>query len=97
MHATATLLTLSGSCGLLRTVERALSFGATSAIAWDLAEYFAFISRTSERTDAYGDPLGDHALGTAGAVVGGMAVHHLRQQGWLLDPAAVSARERVQA
>lgn len=91
------LLTLPGSSGLLRTVERALAFGATSAIAWELAEYFAFISRTSERTFAYGDTLGDLALGTAGAVVGGMAVHHLRQWGRLLDPSAVSLRERVKA
>ena len=91
------LLTLPGSSGLLRTIERALAFGATSAIGWELAEYFAFISRTSERTFAYGDTLGDLALGTAGAVVGGMAVHHLRQQGRLLEPPALVPRERVEA
>lgn len=91
------LLTLPHSSGMLRTVERALAFGATSAIAWELAEYFAFISRTSERTFAYGDTLGDLALGTAGAVVGGMVVHHLRQRGRLLDPPAVLPRERAKA
>ena len=91
------LLTLPHWSGPLRTVERALAFGATSAIAWELAEYFAFISRSSERRFAYGDTLGDLALGTAGAVVGGLAVYRLRQQGRLLDPPAVLPRDRVVA
>jgi glycopeptide antibiotics resistance protein len=91
------LLTLPPRSGRLRTVERALAFGATSAVAWELAEYFAFISRSSERHFAYGDTLGDLTLGTLGAVVGGMAVHRLRQQGRLLDPPAVLPRERVVA
>ena len=89
------LLTLPHWSGPLRTVERALAFGATSAIAWELAEYYAFIRGSSERTFAYADTLGDLALGTAGAVVGGLAVHHLRQRGRLLDPPAVLPRERV--
>jgi hypothetical protein len=97
LAAALILLTLPLGSGLLRTVERALAFGATSAIAWELAEYFAFISRTSERSFAYGDTLGDLALGTAGAVVGGMIVHHLRQQGRLLDPPGALPRERVRA
>lgn len=88
------LLTLPRDSGLLRTVERALAFGATSAIAWELAEYFAFISRTSERSFAYGDTLGDLALGTAGAIVAGVVVHRLWNLGVLLDPAPLpSSRE----
>lgn len=70
---------------------------ATSAIAWELAEYFAFISRFSERQFAYTDTLGDLTLGTAGAVVGGVVVHRLRQQGRLLDPPPVPTRERIAA
>lgn len=97
LAAALILLTLPRSSGRMRTVERALAFGATSAIAWELAEYFAFISRSSDRAFAYADTLGDLALGTAGAVVGGLAVHHLRQQGRLMDPPALSPRERVKA
>lgn len=89
------LLTLPRSSGLLRTVERALAFGATSAIAWELAEYFAFISRSSERTFAYGDTLSDLALGTAGALVCGIVVHRSRQRGWLSDPPLLPGRGRV--
>lgn len=97
LAAALILLTLPRSSGRMRTVERALAFGATSAIAWELAEYFAFISRSSDRAFAYADTLGDLALGTAGAVVGGLAVHHLRQQGRLMDPPALSPRERIKA
>ena len=73
------LLTLPTGMGLFVTVERALAFGASSAIVWELAEYFAFISRSSERSHAYADTLGDLALGTAGAVVAGVVVHRLRR------------------
>ena len=91
------LLTLSRDSGLMRTVERAVAFGATSAIAWELAEYFAFISRSTERRFAYADTLGDLALGTAGAVVGGTAVYRLWQRGRLLDPPVVMLPEPVEA
>jgi len=52
-----------------------------------LAEYFAFISRTSERSFAYGDTWGDLALGTASAVVAGAVVHRVWNRGLLLEPA----------
>jgi hypothetical protein len=94
LAAAIVLLTLPPGSGLLRIVERALAFGATSAIAWELAEYFAFISRTSERSYAYGDTLGDLTLGTAGAVVAGVAVHRLWHQSRLLNP---PPRQRARA
>ena len=86
LAAAIVLLTLPRSSSLGRTVERALAFGATAAIAWELAEYFAFISRHSERSFAYADTLGDLALGTLGAVVAALVVHGLWRRGHLLDP-----------
>ena len=71
LAAAIVLLTLAPGSGLLRIVERALAFGATSAIACELVECFAFISRTSDRSYADGDTLGDLALGTAGCGRGG--------------------------
>ena len=71
------LLTLPRSTGFWRVLERGLAFGATAAIAWEVAEYFAFISRSSEREFAYADTLGDLSLGTAGAVLAAVAVHVL--------------------
>ena len=58
-------------------LERGLAFGATAAIAWEVAEYFAFISRSTEREFAYADTLGDLSLGTVGAVVAAVAVYWL--------------------
>lgn len=48
-------------------MERALAFGVTAALGWEIAEFFAFISGSSEREGAYTDTLGDLGLGTAGA------------------------------
>jgi len=83
LAAAVILLTLPRDSTLGRTLERALAFGATAAIAWEVAEYFAFISRSTERTFAYADTLGDLALGTAGAVVAGVAVHRMGRRGRL--------------
>jgi hypothetical protein len=63
------LLTLPRDAGFGRVLERALAFGATAAIAWEVAEFFAFISKSTEREFAYADTLGDLALGVAGALV----------------------------
>ncbi|MBD3916443.1 hypothetical protein [Nocardioides hwasunensis] len=69
------LLTLSREVGLGRVLERALAFGATAAIAWEVAEFFAFISRSTERRFAYADTLSDLSLGVLGAVVAAIVVH----------------------
>ena len=86
------LLTLSRDVGFGRVLERALAFGASAAIAWELAEFFAFISRSTEREFAYADTLGDLALGTAGAVLAGLVIHRAWSQGRLLDPSPLPPR-----
>lgn len=72
------LLTLPRGVGLGRVVERGLAFGATAAITWEVAEFFAFLSRSTEREFAYADTLGDLTLGTAGAVLAAVLVHRAR-------------------
>ena len=86
------LLTLPREVGFGRVLERALAFGASAAIAWEVAEYFAFISRSTEREFAYADTLGDLALGTAGAVLAAVVIHRSWQRGRLLDPAPLPPR-----
>ena len=44
-----------------------VGFGATAAILWEIAEYFAFIRNSPELATAYSDTLGDLALGLAGS------------------------------
>src|SRR4051794_40619808 len=42
--------------------------GATLAIGWELAEWYAFIRHGTELDTAYTDTLGDEALGTLGGL-----------------------------
>ena len=75
LAAAVILLTLHRTSSLGATLERALAFGVTAAVAWEVAEYFAFISKSAERRSAYTDTLGDLALGSLGAVVAAIVIH----------------------
>jgi hypothetical protein len=81
------LLTMHRTSSLRATLERALAFGATSAIGWEIAEYYAFISTSSERRGAYTDTLGDLALNVTGALVAALVVHSLWRMGRLASAA----------
>ncbi|NHC25194.1 hypothetical protein G6553_18675 [Nocardioides sp. IC4_145] len=81
------LLTMHRSAGLGAVLERALAFAGTAAIAWELAEYAAFLSRHSERQHAYADTLGDLALGVLGALVAAVVVHRAWAAGHLRSTA----------
>jgi hypothetical protein len=48
--------------------------GAMLAIAWELAEWWAFIRHGTELDTAYTDTLGDEALGALGAAVAGLVI-----------------------
>ncbi|QIX27498.1 hypothetical protein ncot_13425 [Nocardioides sp. JQ2195] len=85
--AAVILLTMHHTSGLGATIERSLAVGVTGAVVWELAEYAAFLSKSWERRAAYTDTLGDLALGTIGAVLAAVLVHHLWQRGRLHDAA----------
>ncbi|MDN5743565.1 MAG: hypothetical protein L0H31_00420 [Nocardioidaceae bacterium] len=81
------LLTLHHSTSRIRVVERALAVGATGAIAWEIAEYYAFISGGTERTFAYTDTLSDLTLGVLGSFAIALIIHALWRQGQLREAA----------
>ncbi|MEO3784463.1 hypothetical protein ABGB12_14095 [Actinocorallia sp. B10E7] len=54
------------------TVLLVAGVGAIAAIAWEIAEYGAFILDTPESVGIYRDTLGDEALGLLGAVTAGL-------------------------
>ncbi|GAB2877110.1 hypothetical protein [Nocardioides pacificus] len=87
LAAAVLLLTLHNSATLGATLERALAFGVPAALAWEIAEFFAFISKSSERAGAYVDTLADMTLGTIGTVVAAFVVHRLWQRGRLATTA----------
>jgi len=83
LAAAVILLTLPRTSSFAATLERALAFGVTAAVAWELAEYFAFISKSAERHSAYTDTLGDLALGSLGAVLAAIVIHASWRRGHL--------------
>lgn len=89
------LLTLPRSASRAAVVERSLAVGATAALLWEIAEYYAFLHRWDALPNRlYEDTLGDLALGTSGSVVGGLLLHRAWRRGRLaaLEPPVVLPR-----
>ena len=68
------VLTLPPTARPKAVVERALAFGVTTAMGWELAEYVAFIRTSPERDTAYTDTLGDMTMGSIGSFVAALVV-----------------------
>jgi len=68
------VLTLPPTARPKAVVERALAFGVTAAMGWELAEYVAFIRTSPERDTAYTDTLGDMTMGSIGSFVAALVV-----------------------
>lgn len=98
LAAAFVLLTLPADTSLGATIERSLAFGVTAAVAWELAEYVAFVRISSELPDAYADTLGDLTLGTLGVVSAAVIVYLCRRPAaGLLSPARTPAETPVPA
>ncbi len=74
-----------GQWGILAFV---VGFGASTAILWEVAEYYAFIRRSPELDTAYTDTLGDLALGLTGSVLAGLLSSFLPRREQLTSRAA---------
>lgn len=72
----AAVLLLSGTDGaaLGRRLEVAVASAMTASLAWELWEYYAFVTRSKEATTAYADMVGDMVLGWCGAVTAAVVV-----------------------
>lgn len=69
------LLTLADDASPRQLLERSVALGATIALVWELLEYAAFVTRSSELRTAYADTLGDLTLNWVGAVAAALLVH----------------------
>lgn len=70
LHTTAIgLLLRRTSLGAPVRAGLAVGWAATTAILWELAEYVAFVPGSAEASTAYGDTLGDLALGLLGGTI----------------------------
>lgn len=92
----AAILLLSGAdaAPLRRRLELAIAAGLTASLAWELWEYFAFMTRSTEMVSAYADTLGDLALGWGGAVAAAVLVGVAHRPGVRRSGAAVRAAPR---
>jgi len=66
-------------CGLAtaplgRRLAVALAAGLTLSLAWELWEYYAFVTRSAESITAYEDTLGDLAMAWVGAALAAVLV-----------------------
>ncbi|WP_456696966.1 hypothetical protein [Aeromicrobium sp. P5_D10] len=87
LTAAVILLTMHRSTPLSAVLERAVAFGVSAALVWEIAEYFAFLRWSPERLGAYADTLSDMSLGALGSVLAGFCVYALWQRGHLAEVA----------
>lgn len=74
LAAAVVLLAGAAHAHALRRLEIAVASGMTMALAWEVWEYAAFVTRSQEVATAYADTVGDLALGWVGAVAAGIVV-----------------------
>jgi hypothetical protein len=66
-----------GSWGRWTRVALLIGWAATTAVLWELAEYVAFVPNSPEAATAYGDTLGDLALGLLGGTLAAILVSRM--------------------
>jgi hypothetical protein len=81
--AALVLLTMHRTVSATAVLERSVALGMSVALAWEVFEYTAFLTRSTELPTAYADTIGDLVLGWFGALAAALLVHstwrhHLR-------------------
>ncbi len=74
--AALVLLTMPRTSSAVAVLERSVALGMTAALAWELFELVAFVTRSAELPSAYADTLGDLLAGWCGSVLAALLVHH---------------------
>ena len=76
ISAALVLLTMTRTSSAVAVLERSIALGMTAALAWELFELVAFVTRSAELPSAYADTLGDLFAGWCGTVLAALLVHH---------------------
>ena len=74
LHTSAIVLLVRGRVTAIVAVAVGVAWASTTAILWELAEYVAFVPGSPEASTAYGDTLGDLALGLLGGTAASIAI-----------------------
>ena len=72
LGAAAVILAGSANASWALRVTTSVAAGMTLAVAWEVWEYYAFVTRSAEVGTAYADTVGDLALGWLGTVAAGV-------------------------
>jgi len=86
--AAVLMLGIPGHAPFIRLLDRAVAVGLSISLAWEIWEYFGFVTRSSESVTAYADTVGDLVLGWAGAIVAAVVVAVWQGAGGLRGQAA---------
>jgi hypothetical protein len=81
------LLLRAGSWGPWTRAALAFGWAASTAVAWELAEYVAFVPDSPEAATAYADTLGDLALGLIGGAIAAVVVSRLPEDRYTRESA----------
>ncbi len=73
--AALVLLTMHRTVSATAVLERSVALGLTASLVWEVYEYIAFLTRSSELPTAYADTIGDLVLGWFGTIVAALLVH----------------------
>jgi hypothetical protein len=76
--AAALLLTTAARTPFAQLLDRAVAVGLSVSLAWEVWEYYAFVTRSAESATAYPDTIGDLVLGGLGAGVAAAVVAVMR-------------------
>ncbi|WP_416952541.1 hypothetical protein ACNKF0_12460 [Nocardioides sp. T5] len=74
LSAAVLVLTGTDRAPLRQRLQLSVAAGVTLSLAWELWEFYAFVTRSGEAPTAYADTLGDLALGWVGAVLAALLV-----------------------
>ncbi|WP_374455349.1 hypothetical protein [Nocardioides sp.] len=75
VSAAVVLLTVERTASAAPVRDRAIAFGMTAGLAWEVFELVSFVTRSSEAPTAYGDTVGDLAMDWLGACLAVWLVH----------------------
>jgi hypothetical protein len=91
VSAAVVLLTVERTARAAPVRDRAIAFGMTAGLAWEVFELVSFVTRSREAPTAYADTVGDLVMDWLGACLAAWLVH-ARWRHHLVDRARVEER-----
>lgn len=75
LSAALVLMTMVRTVAVRPLLERSIALGMTAALGWEVFEYVAFVTHSTEAPTAYADTIGDLVMGWFGTIAAALLVH----------------------